>query len=93
MNFIYRTHAIERLFERDISESDIEKSVKNGKIIEKYLEDRPYPSFLALGCENDDFKKPLHTVFAKNGNDIVIITAYRPDTIKWTNNYQIRIKK
>ena len=93
MNFVYRTHAIERLFERDISEDDIEKSVSDGKIIEKYLDDKPYPSFLVLGYENEDFKTPLHVVFAKDGDDIIIITAYRPDKQKWTNDYQIRMKK
>ena len=91
MNFIYRIHAIERLFERDISEDDVENSIKNAKIIEEYLEDKPHPSFLALGYESKDLKKPLHVVFAKDGEDIIIITAYRPDKTKWTNHYQTRI--
>ncbi len=93
MNFIYRTHAIERLFERNISEDDVEETIKSSKIIEEYLDDKPYPSFLVLGFENQDSKKPIHVVFAKNDNDIIIITAYRPDNLKWTNNYQTRIKK
>ncbi|SFV51923.1 hypothetical protein MNB_SM-7-1179 [hydrothermal vent metagenome] len=50
------------MFERDICETDVEETVKNGVIIEKYLDDKPYPSFLALGLG----KKPLHVVFAKN---------------------------
>lgn len=62
MTFIYREHAIQRMFERDICETDVEETVKNGVIIEKYLDDKPYPSFLALGLG----KKPLHVVFAKN---------------------------
>jgi hypothetical protein len=93
LNFIYRAHAIERIFERDISEDDVEETIKNGKIIEEYLDDKPYPSFLTLGYENRDSKKPLHVVFAKNNDDIIIITAYRPDKSKWINNYQTRIKK
>ncbi len=93
MNFIYRTHAIERMFERNISDEVVEKVIKNGKIIEEYPDDKPYPSFLILGYEKDDFKKPIHVVFAKDGEDIIIITAYRPDELKWTNNYQTRIKK
>ena len=93
MNFIYRTHAIERMFERDISDEAVEEVIKNGKIIEEYLDDKPYPSFLILGYEKNDFKKPIHVVFAKDGKDIIIITAYRPDELKWTNNYQTRIKK
>ncbi len=61
MTFIYREHAIQRMFERDISEEDVEDTVKNGDIIEEYLDDKPYPSFLALKF----YEKPLHVVFAK----------------------------
>ncbi len=93
MNFIYRTHAIERMFERDISDEVVEEVIKNGKIIEEYLDDKPYPSFLILDYEKDDTKKPIHVVFAKNSKDIIVITAYRPNESKWTNNYQTRIKK
>jgi hypothetical protein len=57
------------------------------------LDDKPYPSFLILGFENRDSKKPIHVVFAKNGKDIIVITVYRPDKLKWTNNYETRIKK
>jgi hypothetical protein len=35
LNFIYRTHAIERMFERDISDDTVEEVIKNGKIIER----------------------------------------------------------
>ena len=93
MNFIYRTHAIERMFERNISDELVEKVIKNGKIIEEYFDDKPYPSFLILGYEKDDFNKPIHIVFAKDGKNIIVITAYRPSKLKWTNNYQTRIKK
>jgi hypothetical protein len=81
------------MFERDISDEAVEEVIKNGKIIEEYLDDKPYPSFLILGYEKKDLKKPIHVVFAKDGKDIIIITAYRPDKLKWTNNYQTRIKK
>lgn len=93
MDFIYRVHAIERMFQRDISEEIIEQTIKNGKVIEEYSDDKPYPSFLVLNFENDDSNKPIHVVFAKNGDEIIIITAYRPEKSKWTNNYHTRIKK
>ncbi len=91
MTFIYREHAIQRMFERDIFEVDVEESIKNGVIIEEYFDDKPYPSFLALSLN----KKPLHVVFAKNGekNEIIIITAYYPDKEKWSNDYKRRIEK
>jgi len=91
LTFIYREHAIKRMFERDIFEEEIEETVKNGEVIEEYLDDKPYPSFLALKF----FDKPLHVVFAKNekDNEIIIITAYYPDKEKWSNDYKTRTKK
>ena len=45
MTFVYREHAIQRMFERDIFEIDVENTIKNGEIIEEYIDDKPYPSF------------------------------------------------
>ena len=88
MEFIYRVHAIKRMFERDIDESDIEHIVQKGEITEEYLDDKPYPSYLVMGHINH---VPLHVVYAKdeNGNSI-IITAYRPTLQKWENDYKQR---
>jgi len=88
---VYREHAIQRMFERDILESDVEDAIKNGNIIEEYLDDKPYPSFLILKFCN----KPLHVVFAKNqeDNEIVVITTYYPDKDKWSKDYKVRIEK
>jgi hypothetical protein len=63
------------------------------EVIEKYIDDKPYPSFLVLGYENEDKLKPIHVVFAKNDEEIIIITAYRPDKKKWSNDYKQRIEK
>ncbi len=91
MTYIYREHAIQRMFERDIFEADVEDTIKNGIIIESYVDDKPYPSFLALRLK----KKPLHVVFAKNHeeNEIIIITAYYPDKEKWSDEYTKRNEK
>ncbi len=91
MTFIYREHAIQRMFERDIFEEDVEDTIKNGEIIEEYFDDKPYPSFLTLKF----WDKPLHVVFAKNqeNDEIIVITAYYPDKEKWSDDYKIRIKK
>ena len=90
MTFIYREHAVKRMFERDIFEEDVEDTILNGEIIEEYPDDKPYPSFLALKSCN----KPLHVVFAKNidDNEIIVITAYYPDKDKWSKDYKTRIK-
>ncbi len=79
------------MFERDILEESVEDTIQNGEIIETYLDDKPYPSFLALKL----YDKPLHVVFAKNEeqNEIIVITAYYPDSDKWSDNYTKRIKR
>lgn len=40
---------MERMFEREISESDVVAVIQNGQIIEEYSDDPPYPSQLLLG--------------------------------------------
>jgi len=90
MKFIYRVHAIERMFQRNISDEMVENTIKNGKIIEEYIEDKPYPSFLVL-----DFSDtvPVHVVYAKNDFEYIVITAYIPDTKKWMNHFETRREK
>lgn len=41
---IYRTHAIQRMFQRGISEVAVRAVVENGRVIEEYPDDSPYPS-------------------------------------------------
>ena len=77
------------MFERDISEDDVEDAILNGKIIEKYPNDTPYPSFLVLKMG----KMPLHVVYAKDTakNQIIVITAYNPSKDKWNKDFTKRI--
>jgi hypothetical protein len=75
------------MFQRDISECEVEYVILNGEIIEEYLDDKPYPSYLVYGAYNN---LPLHVVYAKYDNKIIVITAYRPSLDKWQNNFKIR---
>ncbi len=88
MTFIYRIHAIERMFERNISQKDVEVVFTNGETIEVYDEDKPYPSFLVLAYIE---QRPLHVVFAKDDEEnVFVITAYEPTLLKWQNNMKTR---
>ena len=91
LKFIYRVHTIKRMFERDISENEIEQTVLDGEIIESYPDDKPYPSYLSLKFFDN---KPLHVVYAINqqDNEIILITAYYPDSKKWDKNFKKRLK-
>jgi len=88
----YRIHATRRMFERNIHEDDVETVLKEGNVISQYDDDLPFPSFLinGIGYEN----MPLHVVAALNSIEkiLVIITVYRPDPLKWTNQFSRRIK-
>jgi hypothetical protein len=87
----YRIHATQRMFRRDIHEDDIEWVLKNGEIIERYDDDFPLPSLLING--QTSVKRPLHLITAINHTErkIIIITAYEPDALRWTDNFGRRL--
>ena len=89
MDFIYRIHAVERMFQRNISEKDVEKAVLYGEVIEEYPDDKPYPSYLTLHFDQEG---ALHVVYAKEDQTCIIITAYRPDPSKWVSDFRQRRK-
>ncbi len=49
---IWRKHALQRMFERDIKRHEVLETILNGKIIKNYRDDKPFPSFL---IEGEDF--------------------------------------
>ena len=88
MKFIYRVHAIERMFERDISELEVEDTISNGEVIQSYIDDKPYPSFLSLKHINS---KALHVVYALDeSNAFIVITVYHPDTKIWNDDFKTK---
>ena len=60
-----------------------------GEVIESYIEDSPYPSFLLYGSVNS---RPLHVVIAhaEQLHVVYIVTAYEPDSAKWEDNFRRR---
>ena len=88
----YRIHATRRMFQRNIDNSDVEKVIKEGIVIEQYEDDLPFPSFLISGKTNHG--DPLHVVASLNINEriLYVITVYYPDPIKWVDEYSRREK-
>lgn len=84
----WTNHVIVRLFQRNISQEDIETALLNGEIIEEYENDYPYPSCLVYGINLKD--KVLHIVCGLNEVELWIITAYYPDNIKWEDDLKTR---
>jgi len=85
-------HADEELENDEILNQDLYVSVFNGKVIEDYPKDFPFPSCLIYG-KNDE-GKPVHSVWAYSEEDqiAVLVTAYLPDPEKWIE-FKIRRKK
>lgn len=83
----FRLHAIQRMFEREISRDDVSEVVQNGEVIRRYTDDKPYPSQLVLGWRN---KRPIHAVMAHNEADdeIIIITVYEPNPKQWESDFK-----
>jgi hypothetical protein len=57
----FTDHARIEMAKDDIYVSEVLKALENGKIIERYPDDRPFPSCLLYGKAND---KPIHIVCA-----------------------------
>ena len=91
MAFVYRVHAIERMFQRNISEEEVENVVRFGEAIETYPDDKPYASYLVLGHVDN---RAVHVVYAKDEKDtIIVITVYEPTLEKWHEDFKVRREK
>ena len=88
---IYRIHAIQRMFERHVSEENVRQVLRSGEVIEDYSDEMPFPSSLILGRRGD---RPLHVVMAENtrDNELVVITVYEPNPSQWKTHFKSRKK-
>jgi hypothetical protein len=87
-DLIFRIHAVQRMFERDISVEDVKRVLSEGVVIEDYPEDTPFPSRLIFGwCE----RRPIHVVVAINEvGSVIVVTVYEPDQEKWDEDLSRR---
>lgn len=81
-------HAISRLHERNLFIEDVVEAIINGKVIEEYKDDYPYPSCLILGWVKG---KAIHTVCSLSSPTYIII-AYEPTIEKWNDGFETRRK-
>lgn len=84
---VFRLHAIQRMFQRRISESDVRHVLTTGEVIEVYPDDTPYPSRLVFGWRGS---RPLHVVVADNleARETIVITVYEPDPGQWESGFR-----
>lgn len=87
-NIKHTIHALKEEALDDITAEQVEKALISGfKIIEEYPDDPRGISCLLL-CSIAG--KPVHVVCAPHEDALIIITVYRPDTTKWTDDYRKR---
>ena len=88
---IYRIHAIQRMFERRISEENVRQVLQSGEMIEDYSDEMSFPSRLMLGRRGE---RPLHVVMAENTKEgeLAVITVYEPDSSQWKSGFKGRKK-
>jgi hypothetical protein len=86
---IFRIHAIQRMFERRVSEENVRQVLQFGEMIEDYSDEMFYPSGLMFGRRGD---RPLHVVMAENAkeDELVVITVYEPNPTQWKSGFRNR---
>jgi hypothetical protein len=80
--FEFTQHALKRVVERNIANSEIREAGAHAVIIEDYPSDKYGPSCLLLGVTLTN--RPLHIQVARRpGPRTKIITLYEPDPAEW----------
>jgi len=89
---LYLPHAIRQMArpERMISSAEIRAVTENGEVIEDYPEDPRGHSCLMLGIGIDG--RPTHVVCSPKDDYLAIITAYIPESEKWSHDFRMRMK-
>jgi len=89
---LFSGHAIQRMFQRGISEVEVRLVLSEGETIADYPDDTPYPSRLVLGFAEG---RPIHVVAANDEAraTCIIVTAYVPQPDEWSPDYRTRSEK
>ena len=89
LKLLFRVHAVQRMFERNISAKKVRQALETGETLEDYSSEMPEPSRLILGVQG---KRPFHIVTSENPatNETTIITVYLPDPNKWNKDSKSR---
>jgi uncharacterized protein DUF4258 len=89
---LWTYHVNMRLVGRFIPRETILGTVENLELVEAYPDDKYLPSYLVLGRAGGD---ALHVLLAVDveGDDVRVVTAYRPDAGEWHDDLKTRRPK
>ena len=88
---LFLPHAVRQMSRPDrmIAPSDVRRVIEGGTLIEDYPEDVRGHSCLLLGFEEQS-NAPIHVVCSPKDDYLAVITAYRPETDHWTEDFRRR---
>ena len=74
-----------------ICEQEVFEAILSGEIIERYPDDKPYPSVLVYGRTRAG--RPIHMVCAYSEDDdlTIVVTVYEPDPSRWMSFRRSRL--
>lgn len=89
---LWTYHASMRLARRTLTRADVFAAAAGFELVEAYPDDKYFPSYLVLGVVEAG---PIHVLVATDveGDNIRIMTAYRPDPAEWEADMRTRRKK
>jgi hypothetical protein len=91
-SILWTYHINMRMMNRFISRQMILESIENYEIIESYPDDKYLPSYLIYSRYQGIVFHVLFAVDVENIN-VRVITAYRPDSKKWSEDFKRRLKQ
>jgi Domain of unknown function (DUF4258) len=77
------------MFQRGMGRDAVLAVVAHGETIAAYADDKPYPSRLPLGFEDE---RPLHVVIALDecSGTCIVVTSYEPALDQWGADFRTR---
>lgn len=82
-------HALKRFQESDLEVKEVLENLRSKfQIVEEYPNDPRGHSVLILVFLEEN---PIHLVVAPHEDDLIVITAYRPNESEWKNNFSVRM--
>jgi len=86
-------HGYDELAMDGIMARDVINGLPHAELLEDYPDFPKGPCILVLGFDSDG--KPMHIVWGIPkgfSSPAVVITAYRPDPIRWSTDFKRRVK-